>query len=1075
MILSISVKQLLFTLLITALSLVTAGFFINKSLHEYHRDSALKETDIHVQNIKKSIERIERKLILEADAIAVEEQIIASVHLVNNYQDILNYNAVLFDQEKKQVGVRILAAVKSGEADEVYVYDRDGDLVTYVSFGNERYTMGIQSYKAGKASLNIIRTDEFQGKQEPIYGDSLDVQIKQNRPTLDGIAYHRDKNGLTVQYTQPITKNRGNGLPERIGTVVLATRLGQEFVRSTVHPPMRFDIFDANYQLVVSSHSERLITSDSLRKVLLHEGLAGDQLYENEHVFFSLAKLQLPDNNSVYLISSYPVSAYQIAAEKTRDAVIMAMLITALFAIPLSLLSLNKFIRRPMARLMDGVEQLRRGDYSTRLEIDTHDELGDLAAAMNLMIRDIKSREDELNTIIDQLPLMLFVKDAKTLKFTNMNSAGVKLLGLPKEAFIGKSDHDFFPAQQADHFVKNDREVLADRTILEIPEESINTPIGERILHTRKVPIYSDSGEAMFLLGVSEDITERKKTDIRLRQWAKAFDSTNDGVMITDLEGEILDVNQAFLGINGYQKNDVIGQNPRLFKSGLHNDDFYKEMWHSIRKEGSWCGEIFNRRRSGEVYPAWETISTVYDDNRDASHFVAVLSDISPIKKTQEKLDYLAHHDPLTGLPNRILLNDRMQHAIDRASRDGIMAAVMFLDLDRFKNINDSLGHPVGDELLLSVSNRLQANLREIDTISRQGGDEFVLIFEDIKEMDNLVDMAGKVLDTFKLPFEVSGREMIVTASLGISLYPNDAQDVTTLIRNADAAMYRAKEHGRNRFWFYTEDITKQAAQRIDIEQALHDTVNHGELLLHYQPQLSLRDQRIVGVEALIRWDRPGYGIVMPDKFIPLAEETGDINTIGEWVIYSACRQMIHWQKNGYFLEHMAINISPVQIRHTDLALIVEEALKKTGLEPCRLELEVTEAIFLQDTEHVGKTLKALDELGVRLALDDFGTGFSSLSYLKDFRFDRLKIDRSFIRNITKESNEQSIANSVIALGHSLNMSVLAEGIEEQGQLDWLIEKGCEVGQGYFFSKPVEEYKVEKLLETAGIKKVKKS
>ncbi|MCG8028550.1 MAG: diguanylate cyclase [Candidatus Thiodiazotropha taylori] len=904
MTLSISVKQLLFTLLITALSLVTAGFFINKSLHEYHRNSAHKETDIHVKDIKKSIERIERKLMQEADAIAGEEQIIASVHLVNNYQDILNYNAVLFDQEKKQVGERILAAVKSGEADEVYVFDRDGDMVTYVSFGNEQYTLGIQSYMAGEASLNIIRSDEFQEKQESTNGSSLDVQVKQNISTFDGIAYHRDKNGLTVKYTQSITKNRGKEVPERVGTVVLSTRLGQEFVRSTVHPPMRFDIFDADYQPVVSSHSERLITSESLQKVLQHEAREDNQLYENDNVFFSLAKLLLPDNSSIYLISSYPVSAYQIAAEKTRDAVIMAMLITALFAIPLSLLLLNKFIRQPMSRLMDGVDRLRKGDYIARLEVDTNDELGDLAAAMNLMIRDIKSREDELNTIIDQLPLMLFVKDAKTLKFTNMNIAGVKLLGMPKEAFIGKSDYDFFPDHQADHFVKNDREVLADRTILEIPEESINTPIGERILHTRKVPIYNDSGEATFLLGVSEDITERKKTEIQLRQWAKAFDSTNDGVMITDLEGEILDVNQAFLGINGYQKEDIIGNNPRLFKSGLHHDDFYKDMWHSILKEGSWRGEIFNRRRNGEVYPAWETISTVYDDNRVPSHFVAVLSDISPIKETQEKLDYLAHHDPLTGLPNRILLNDRMQHAIDRANRDGIMAAVMFLDLDRFKNINDTLGHPVGDELLLSVSKRLQANLREIDTISRQGGDEFILVFEDINQMDNLVDMAGKVLDTFEQPFEVNGREMIVTASLGISLYPNDAKDVTTLIRNADAAMYRAKEHGRNRFWFYTEDITKQAAQRIDIEQALRDTVNHGELLLHYQPQLSLSDQRIVGVEALIRWDRPGFGIVMPDMFIPLAEETGDINAIGEWVIYSACRQMIHWQEKGYLITH---------------------------------------------------------------------------------------------------------------------------------------------------------------------------
>jgi diguanylate cyclase (GGDEF)-like protein len=441
-----------------------------------------------------------------------------------------------------------------------------------------------------------------------------------------------------------------------------------------------------------------------------------------------------------------------------------------------------------------------------------------------------------------------------------------------------------------------------------------------------------------------------------------------------------------------------------------------------------------------------------------------VFSDISPIKKTQQKLDFLAHHDPLTELPNRLLLNDRMQHAIDHASREKKGVAVMFLDLDRFKNINDSLGHPVGDSLLQEVATRLRSTLREVDSISRQGGDEFVMVLEDIENPDSVVATARKILQLFEYPFMVSGREMIITASLGISLYPEDGDDVTTLIRNADAAMYRAKENGRNRFWFYTEDITRHAALRVDMEQALRDTVNHGELVLHYQPQIDLKTLQVVGVEALLRWDRPGHGLVMPDTFIPLAEETGVIDAIGEWVIYSACRQMKHWQERGAQLTRMAINISPVQISHGNLVAVIEAALNATGLAPEHLELEVTEAIFLRDTDKAARVLRELDEFGVRLALDDFGTGFSSLSYLKNFHFDRLKIDRSFIQEALDKSSDRSIANSVIALGHSLGMVVVAEGIEVEEQLSWLQEKGCDEGQGYFFSKPVSAEEIVQLL-----------
>ncbi|MEW8118324.1 MAG: EAL domain-containing protein [Candidatus Thiodiazotropha sp.] len=1061
--LSISIKQLLFTLLTTALSLLGAGYIINSSLHDYHRDTAHTEIISGIDTLSKRIHRIEQKLALESSTITDEELVIASLYLINNYQNPSNYNAILFDEEKRKVGKWLLFSVQAGEADEGYIYDRMGNLVSFVIGREAEYTLGIMTYDAGIENLSILSGN----KTDPVDAQPFETLLSHRSVlhsiSFDGIDYHRDSNGLVVEFHQPIYRQGADGVRHRIGTIALINRLDKDFIKSIIQQPTSIGILNSKLKPIVGSR-DYAITAKPLIDTLTNRDNGGIKFFENKEGFFGVAPFPLQNMEHTYLISSYPISAYRIASEKTQAAVIMAMLVTALIVIPLSLMLLQRFIRTPMSRLMDGVKRLREGDYSTRLQIGTKDELGQLAAAMNLMIKDIQARENELSTIIDQIPLILFVKDAKHLRFTKMNKAGEKLLGRSRHDFIGQNDYDFFPDHQADFFVSKDREVLSSMKILDIPEEYIDTPKGERILHTRKVPVYDDSDEPLFLIGVSEDITERKQTDAQLRQWAKVFDSTSEGVMITDLDGNIINVNRAFSLITGYQKAEAIGQNPRLFKSGLHHAEFYKTMWDSILNNGSWRGEINNRRKNGEIYPAWETISTVYDEKRTASHFVAVFSDISPIKETQEKLDFLAHHDPLTGLPNRILLNDRMQHAIDRANRDQSIMAVMFLDLDRFKNINDTLGHPVGDDLLLEVSKRLHDTLREIDTISRQGGDEFILVLEDIRETENLVEMATKVLSVFEEPFMLTDRELVITASLGISIYPDDAHDVTTLIRNADAAMYRAKEYGRNRFWFYTEDLTRLAAQRIDIEQALRDTVNHGELFLLYQPQISLPENRIIGVEALVRWDRPGHGVVTPDMFVPLAEETGVIVAIGEWVLHSACRQMVHWQQRGLNLDHIAINISPVQINHGNLVAITQEALEKSGLQPDKLELEVTEAIFLQDTEQVGHTLKALDSLGVRLALDDFGTGFSSLSYLKDFHFDRLKIDKSFIHNILKESSEQSIANSIIALGHSLNMSVLAEGIEEKPQLDWLKRKGCDEGQGYLFSKPLTTQALEGLL-----------
>lgn len=1050
---SINLKLTLFTLAITTLSLISAGLLINQNLLDYHREVAQQTIQNAFTTMRGDIQRIEQRLMLEARNLAGDDLVVAGLNLINNYESASG-DSSLFDEEKRQIGLRLLEVTRSGETDEAYLYNSNGDLVAYVRVRFSEYRIGVLTRGEGKNSLQILTDKTPHNWQQASFGDHLSTRLHQEAVKNDGIDYHKDRDGLIIDYHNPVTRTLADDSRITIGSLVCVNRIDQEFVQSATPMDIAFGMLDSSRKLLLQFPQITGLTPDELTRLLSDKPLGFNQ-YENEDGFYGARKLALQNGDWIHLVAFYPMSEYAVASDKTRRVVLAAILITGILVIPMSVWLLSHLIRRPMTALMEGVQQFRQGNYDARLQLDSKDELGDLASAMNLMAGDIRQREFELSAIIDQMPLMIFVKDPHDLRFVRINRAGEKILGKRQDEILGLNDYAFLPTDQAGYFINKDREALANGSVVDIPEERIDTPDGVRYLHTRKAVIKDADGRPKYLLGVSEDITERKQTEAQLRQWTKAIDSTSEGIMITDLEGTVLDVNQAFTQITGYTREEIIGQNPRILQSGHHTTEFYQSMQQSILQTGSWRGEINNRRKNGEIYPAWETISTVYNENNVPTHLVSVFSDISPIRKTQEKLDFLAHHDPLTGLPNRILLNDRMEHAIVRANRDGLGVAVMFLDLDRFKDINDSLGHPVGDELLQKVASRLQHTLREIDTISRQGGDEFVLVLEDIVETESLVDTVRKILSVFEQPFRVSQREMIITASLGISLYPDDGKDIITLIRNADAAMYRAKENGRNGFWFYTEDITRRAARRVDMEQALRDTVNHGELHLHYQPQLDLGSHGMVGTEALVRWERPGHGLVMPGEFIPLAEETGVINAIGEWVLYTACRQMARWLTDGMPFTRIAVNISPAQIRQGNLTQIVEDALAKSGLQAKHLELEVTEAIFLRDTEQAGRLLRSLDELGVQLALDDFGTGFSSLSYLKNFRFDRLKIDRSFIQNLHDNANDRSIANSIITLGHSLNMSVLAEGVETGDQLAWLRERGCDEGQGFLFSRPV--------------------
>jgi diguanylate cyclase (GGDEF)-like protein/PAS domain S-box-containing protein len=582
---------------------------------------------------------------------------------------------------------------------------------------------------------------------------------------------------------------------------------------------------------------------------------------------------------------------------------------------------------------------------------------------------------------------------------------------------------------------------------------------------THATPIYDTEGHMLGYFSLLRDIGERKKAETRQLQAATVFSNSQEGIVITTAGHTITSINPAFTSITGYTEREALGRPMSMMKSGRQDRGFYAEMRKALETEGVWRGEIWNRRKNGEIYPQWLAISAVRDSSGAVINYVGIFTDISQIKQSQAQLEQLAHYDPLTGLPNRLLAHSRLQHAIDRAQRRKTRVAVLYIDLDRFKNVNDSLGHPAGDALLGLVTARLLRRLRQEDTLARLGGDEFMLVLEDLVEPGDPIPVAQLLLNLLEQPFMIDDlHEVFLGASIGVSLYPDDAHSVTEMIQHADAAMYLAKESGRNTFRYYTEELSRQASERLGLETRLRRALERNEFTLHYQPQLDITSNRLIGLEVLARWQPPGEAMVSPARFIPIAEETGMIRAIGAWVLEQACRQMRAWLDAGLPELRLAVNLSGRQFQAQDLVAQVGQILARTGMPPHLLELELTESIVMQHASESIAHLQALKALGLQLSVDDFGTGYSSLAYLKRFPIDKLKIDRSFVDGLPDDVDDREIAAAIIAMARSLKLQVLAEGVETREQLEFLRSRGCDSYQGYLYSPPVPADQVELLL-----------
>lgn len=664
----------------------------------------------------------------------------------------------------------------------------------------------------------------------------------------------------------------------------------------------------------------------------------------------------------------------------------------------------------------------------------------------------LRSSQAQLQATLDAVPDLMFELDREG-RYLEYHSANDELLAAPPAQLMGKTVHDILPTSAASVCMAALNEAY-EQGASHGKQFALQLPSGLRWFELSvSCKSMTDELGARFVV-LSRDITERKATSERLLKLSHAVEQSPQSIVITDLNGTIEYANPAFLNVTGYSLEEVLGQNSRFLKSGKTPEYIHADLWAHLSREESWKGEFINRKKDGTEYIEMALISPVRQADGSVSNYIAIKDDITDKKKSEERIQKLAHFDPLTDLPNRVFLNDRVEHSLSFVQRSHLPMAVMFLDLDHFKNINDTLGHSVGDEVLVYAAHQFKSVIRDEDTVARLGGDEFVFIFPGISA-NSAAQVAQKLLLAVSQIYQVGKQELVITASIGIAMYPDDGADFETLSRKADTAMYRAKHDGRNYFSFFTAETQTDSLRALQLSNGLRHALQRGQLFLHYQPQMNIDGSRVIGVEALLRWRHPDWGNISPAEFIPIAEETGMIVSIGEWVLRTAVNQMRAWVELGLPPIIMAVNLSALQFRNTALPELVTSILQEARWPAEFLELELTESVAMHDPLLAITMMNELHSLGVRIAIDDFGTGYSSLNYLKKFKISKLKIDQSFVRDITIDQEDKAIVATIINMSRSLGFKTIAEGVETTEQLAFLNESGCDEVQGYLFSKPL--------------------
>ncbi len=785
----------------------------------------------------------------------------------------------------------------------------------------------------------------------------------------------------------------------------------------------------------------------------------GERLYV--HVKKVALSDQYPDRNFV-LVEILPVAYIDQQLRPLLNQTFITTLLLILLSIPLALWLVRQIVN-PLNKLVHSMEQLAGGDIPVNFPVSKIHEIHQLSASFNRMREEVNFREialaeaeERMRSVVEHVAEGIITVDSFGL-ILSLNGVGERMFGYDDKEVLGKNVSILMPEpyrSNHDHYIKQYRMGNGGASIGVSRKLKAQSKDGHIFPIELTITVIQQGGEDIFI-GLIRDITERQLARQQERLASKVMENSLESIVITDTRNRIQYVNPAFCEITGYSFAEAIGKNPSFLASGRHDGVFYGAMWKSINEQGSWQGEIWDRRKDGTLYLKWLSITAIEDRAGEVTNYVGIASDITERKQSEERLKDLAHHDQLTGLPNRQLFNDRLTHAIIQSARSKTKLALLFIDLDRFKGVNDTYGHDVGDKLLIEIAERILGRVREGDTVARLGGDEFTLILPEIKEAANAVHIAQTILDHIDQPVFVDGHDCSVGASVGISFFPEDGADPGTLLRHADIAMYRAKSHGGSSYSLFDKEMEESAARRLTLEIRLRSAIESNQFFLNYQPIINGRSGEPVGFEALIRWQVPGMGVVGPNEFIPLAEETGQIVEIGDWVLEMVCRQLVEWRSQQLTLLPVAVNISTRQLLERDFVGHIKMLLQRYELNAGYLELELTETTLMKYPDECQSVLESCKEFGLKIAIDDFGTGYSSLAYLKQLPINKLKIDRSFIIHLEENHRSRAIIDSVVHLARGLEMQVVAEGVETPGQLAMLRDLECENLQGFLFSKPV--------------------
>ncbi|MDA3812096.1 MAG: EAL domain-containing protein [Spirochaetaceae bacterium] len=672
------------------------------------------------------------------------------------------------------------------------------------------------------------------------------------------------------------------------------------------------------------------------------------------------------------------------------------------------------------------------------------------------VLQDLQFSEERFRSLVETTSDFIWEVD-ETGSYNYVSPQVIDILGYKPEEILGKTPFDFMPEKDKKIISEFFLHVVTNRlNIVNLENKNIHKDGRSIVLETSGVPFKNAKGLFAGYRGIDRDITNRKIYEEQLVLTESVFKNSIEGIAVTDAQGLIQKVNNSFTLITGYSEEEVLGKNPRVLKSERHTDSFYKEMWDELIKNNQWSGEIWNRKKDGTAYPEWLSISAIHNDEGITTNYISVFHDISEKKMNEEKMLFLAFHDPLTKLPNRRLFYDRLNIAIESAKRSGKLVALFYLDIDNFKDINDTYGHPFGDELLCTVKNLINSICRKSDTLARYGGDEFVIVLNNIITSMEAVDFSERLINLFKNPVTVFNESIFTSISVGVTMFPIDGEDIVTLEKNADLALYKAKRAGKNQTYHYQEELKDLVLKKTRIQNGLRTSIDTFESFsLLYQPKIDIKNNKIHGVEALLRWQLEGVAI-SPDDFIPIAEETNLIIPLGRWIIRKAISDIMLLHQSGFSDLILSINLSSRQFNDEHMFDIIDEVLIDTGFDKSKLMFEITETTSVNDVESSVKIMEEFYNRGIALSLDDFGTGYSSLSYLKKFALTELKIDKSFIQDIPQDQNDVAICKTIINMAKSLNFNVVAEGVETQEQLDFLKENGCYIIQGYLFFKPMD-------------------